>query len=82
MSSAGGKTGGVITGGGASSSVSIAGSSIGNLALVFARVGWDVSALTLSRFYALHIMALPIITLTFMLAHFIMVRRQGIAQPL
>lgn len=55
---------------------------IGNLALVFARVGWDVSALTLSRFYALHIMVLPIITLTFMLAHFIMVRRQGIAQPL
>ncbi len=55
---------------------------IGNLALVFLRVGWDVSAQTLSRFYALHIIALPLLTVAMMGAHFLMVRRQGIARPL
>ncbi len=55
---------------------------IGNLALVFLRVGWDVSGETLSRFYALHVIALPIFTLGLMGAHFLMVRRLGIARPL
>ena len=55
---------------------------IGNLALVFLRVGWDISALTLSRFYSLHILILPLITVGMMLAHFIMVRRQGLMKPL
>jgi hypothetical protein len=55
---------------------------IGDLALVFLRVGWNVTALTLSRFYALHVIALPIFTLAFMGAHFLMVRRLGIAQAL
>jgi hypothetical protein len=55
---------------------------IGDLALVFLRVGWDVTALTLSRFYALHVILLPILTLTLMGLHFLMVRRQGIARPL
>lgn len=55
---------------------------IGNLALVYLRVGWDVGAQTLSRFYALHVIALPILTLVLMGAHFLMVRRQGIARPL
>jgi hypothetical protein len=55
---------------------------IGNLALVYLRVGWDVTAQTLSRFYALHVIVLPIFTLAMMGAHFLMVRRQGIARPL
>jgi hypothetical protein len=55
---------------------------IGDLALVYLRVGWDVGAQTLSRFYALHVIAIPILTLGFMAAHFMMVRRQGIAKPL
>jgi hypothetical protein len=55
---------------------------IGDLALVFLRVGWDVTAQTLSRFYALHVIILPVATLGLMGAHFLMVRRQGIAQPL
>ena len=55
---------------------------IGNLALVFLRVGWDITALTLSRFYSLHIIVLPLITVAFMGAHFLMVRRQGIKEPL
>jgi hypothetical protein len=55
---------------------------IGELALIFLRVGWTVSDLTLSRFYALHIMLLPILTLAMMGLHFLMIRRQGIARPL
>jgi hypothetical protein len=55
---------------------------IGDLALVFLRVGWVVSDLTLSRFYALHVIFLPILTIVMMGAHFMMVRRLGIAKPL
>lgn len=55
---------------------------IGNLALVMLRVGWDVTGETLSRFYALHVMIVPLATVGFMLAHFLMIRRQGIARPL
>jgi quinol-cytochrome oxidoreductase complex cytochrome b subunit len=55
---------------------------IGDLALVFLRVGWDVSGLTLGRFYGLHIIGIPLITMATMGMHFIMVRRQGIYRPL
>ena len=55
---------------------------IGNLILVFLRVGWDVSEATLGRFYGLHIIVTPILTLGFMLAHFLMIRKLGIAKPL
>jgi hypothetical protein len=55
---------------------------IGDLALVFLRAGWNITSLTLSRFYALHILVLPLITLTFMGLHFIMVRKQGLMKPL
>jgi hypothetical protein len=55
---------------------------IGDLVLVFARVGWDIAAQTLTRFYALHILILPVVTILSMGAHFLMVRRQGVAKPL
>lgn len=55
---------------------------IGDLTLVMLRVGWDVTAATLSRFYALHVIILPVATLAAMGAHFLMVRRLGIARPL
>ena len=55
---------------------------IGDVALIFLRVGWDVSATTLSRFYALHVIAIPLLTIALMFAHFLMIRRQGIANPL
>jgi len=62
----------------------IAGSvpAVGNLVLVFLRVGWDVSEATLGRFYGLHIIITPLLTVTFMLAHFIMIRRLGVQKPL
>lgn len=55
---------------------------IGQLAMVFLRVGWDVSGLTLGRFYALHVIIVPLATVIFMAAHFMMIRRQGVARPL
>jgi hypothetical protein len=55
---------------------------IGNLALVFLRVGWNVTGDTLSRFYGLHVIIVPLVTVAFMGAHFLMIRRQGIAKPL
>lgn len=55
---------------------------IGELALVILRAGWSISSLTLSRFYAAHILILPIITIVSMGLHFIMVRKQGIMKPL
>jgi cytochrome b6 len=55
---------------------------IGNLALIFLRVGWNVTGETLSRFYGLHVIVVPLATVAFMFAHFLMIRRQGIAKPL
>jgi cytochrome b6 len=55
---------------------------IGNLALVLLRVGWNVTGETLSRFYGLHVIVVPLATVMFMFAHFMMIRRQGIAKPL
>ncbi len=55
---------------------------VGNLALVLLRVGWNVTGETLSRFYGLHVIVVPLATVAFMFAHFLMIRRQGIAKPL
>jgi hypothetical protein len=55
---------------------------VGLLALVFLRDGWTVTAATLSRFYGIHVIVLPVATLALMGLHFLMVRRQGIAEPL
>jgi hypothetical protein len=55
---------------------------IGDLVMVFLRGGWDVTAVTLSRFYALHVIALPVFILLLLGTHFLMVRRQGIKEPL
>ena len=55
---------------------------LGDLILVFVRGGWDVTAITLSRFYAVHILVLPLIIVALLGAHFLMVRRQGISRPL
>jgi hypothetical protein len=55
---------------------------IGDIALVFMRGGWDVTAVTLSRFYAAHVLVLPAAMIVLMGLHFLMIRRQGIARPL
>jgi hypothetical protein len=55
---------------------------VGNLILVLLRVGWDVSEATLGRFYGLHIIIAPLLTLAFMLVHFMMIRKLGIQRPL
>lgn len=55
---------------------------IGQLALVFLRGGWNITSLTLSRFFGLHVLILPLVTLGTMLMHFLMVRKQGIMKPL
>jgi quinol-cytochrome oxidoreductase complex cytochrome b subunit len=55
---------------------------IGDLALIFLRGGWGVSGITLSRFYAVHVLVLPLIIIIMLGAHFLMIRRQGIAEPL
>lgn len=55
---------------------------IGDIALVFMRGGWDVTAITLSRFYAAHVLILPAAMIVLMGLHFLMIRRQGIARPL
>ena len=46
------------------------------------RVGWDVSEATLGRFYGLHIIVTPLLTVGFMLAHFMMIRKLGVQRPL
>jgi hypothetical protein len=55
---------------------------IGELALIFLRTGWAITSLTLSRFFAMHILILPLITITSMGLHFIMIRKQGLMKPL
>ena len=54
----------------------------GPLALVMLRAGWTVTAQTLSRFFAAHVLILPVMIVALMGLHFLMVRRQGIAEPL
>ena len=55
---------------------------IGDLILIFLRGAWNVTAITLSRFYAVHILVLPVVIIVLMGLHFIMIRKQGIARPL
>lgn len=55
---------------------------IGELILVFLRVGWGITEATLSRFYALHVIVLPVLVIAMMAAHFMMIRSQGLKEPL
>jgi hypothetical protein len=55
---------------------------VGSLILVMLRVGWDVSEATIGRFYGLHVIITPLLTVTFMLAHFMMIRKLGVQKPL
>ncbi len=55
---------------------------IGQYLLVFARGSTDVSQDTLTRFFAIHVVILPFIITFFLIAHFLMIRKQGISGPL
>lgn len=48
---------------------------------MFIRGGEQITAVTLTRFYALHVFVLPALVVVFLAVHFFMVRRQGIAGP-
>ncbi|MBW2252006.1 MAG: cytochrome b N-terminal domain-containing protein, partial [Deltaproteobacteria bacterium] len=46
------------------------------------RGGEYLGALTMTRFYSLHVLFLPAATLLFLVGHFVMIRKQGISKPL
>lgn len=54
----------------------------GDYALRLMRGGTDLGALTLTRFYTLHVLFLPLVTVIFLIGHFVMIRKQGISTPL
>lgn len=55
---------------------------IGNFIVELLRGSVSVGQSTLTRFYSLHTFVLPLLTATFMLVHFLMIRKQGISGPL
>lgn len=52
---------------------------IGPKLLLIAQAGTKVTGYTLMRFYILHICVLPILTIGLLIAHFYLVRKQGIS---
>jgi len=55
---------------------------VGSQLVELLRGGTSVGQGTLTRFYSLHTFVLPLITAVLMLAHFLMIRKQGISGPL
>lgn len=55
---------------------------VGGFIANFLRGGPNLGALTLTRFYALHVFVLPITLGVGLALHFAMIRKQGIAKPL
>jgi hypothetical protein len=55
---------------------------VGNLVLILLRDGWGVTEATLGRFFGLHVLVIPIVTVVFMLLHFMMIRSLGVKRPL
>ena len=55
---------------------------VGDYTLRLMRGGERLGAMTMTRFYALHILFLPAATLVFLIGHFVMIRKQGISKPL
>ncbi len=55
---------------------------IGKILEFFIRGGPEVSQLTLTRFFALHVVILPAVAFIFLFLHFGMLRKQGISGPL
>jgi len=55
---------------------------VGEYALRLMRGGENLGALTMTRFYSLHVLFLPAATFIFLVGHFVMIRKQGISKPL
>ncbi len=55
---------------------------VGELIVLLLRGGTGLGQETLTRFYSSHTFVLPWLTAVFMLAHFLMIRKQGISGPL
>jgi quinol-cytochrome oxidoreductase complex cytochrome b subunit len=55
---------------------------IGEYARLFLLGGGKIGGETLTRFYALHVLVLPAAIIVLLAAHFSMIRRQGISEPL
>ena len=55
---------------------------VGDYALRLMRGGENLGALTMTRFYSLHVLFLPAATFIFLVGHFVMIRKQGISKPL
>ena len=55
---------------------------VGGTLVELLRGGQSVGQPTLTRFYSLHTFVLPWLIAVFMLAHFLMIRKQGISGPL
>ncbi|MBT4643667.1 MAG: DUF4405 domain-containing protein [Deltaproteobacteria bacterium] len=54
----------------------------GDFMLNLIRGGDGLGALTLTRFYAVHVLFLPLVTIVFLIGHFIMIRKQGVSDPM
>ena len=54
---------------------------IGDLTLRFLRGGEDLSGLTLSRFFSIHTLVLPLGILLFVVIHLALIHEQGLAPP-
>ena len=55
---------------------------VGEALLGLLRGGPDITGLTLTRFYGMHMLVLPVLAFIFLGIHFIIIRRQGISGPL
>ena len=55
---------------------------VGDSSKFFVRGGNVVGQLALTRFFAFHVVILPGLMILFLVLHFLMIRRQGIAEPL
>jgi quinol-cytochrome oxidoreductase complex cytochrome b subunit len=55
---------------------------IGESLLKLLRGGMEITGLTLTRFYGIHMLVLPVLVFVFLAVHFVIIRRQGISGPL
>lgn len=55
---------------------------VGEYVKFLLRGGNEISQVTLTRFFAIHVVILPAVILFFLALHFAMIRRQGISEPL